>query len=1522
MDVCQQIENQAQEYEGQVFARITQPSIVCGASTVNRTEVTYPYPGNSALPRCTTYFDRYLLDQGSCTIFPNSGTSRGGDLQRLTTNVCPANSSLQPNNTCLCNSSHVAEGNACVPEPISQVNSCQADLVTSQPIVPATGEKIKSQTDYTDNAPHPLHLVRQYRSTNAALPGTLGPWRYSHWAAVDTNGSATSTFAKINLADGSVRRFTRPDANQAWLARNGADKLVTLATGELSYTSADDDSVWLFTSAGVLAKATQRNGWAMTYTYAGGRLSQITNQFGRSISLAYNAAGQISHATPPDGNAISYEYDALQRPSVVRYATSPATSKTYLYENPGLANALTGIVDENNTRLATYTYDTLGRATSSELAGAVERYSVAYPASVGASTQVTDPLGTARTYNYGNTLQKLAVTGADKPSGAGSNDAASRVQNVFGLIDRETDFLGVSTQFTWDTARRVPTQVVRAASTPVAQTVQTQWHPTLRLPTLVTEAGRTMATTYDAVGNKLTETITDTSVPASSPNAVRTSAWTYNAQGLVATETAPNGATTRYTYNSAGNPLTSSNALGHTTTFAYAGADDLAGRVTSMLASTGLLTSYTYDARGRMLSSVQTAGTSTLASSYSYTPSGQLASASLPSGHQISYSYDAAQRLVGWQDNRGARGVYTLDAMGNRTTEQIQNTAGQVVWQLARSINALNRVASETVGAAAGTINSNLQTSYGYNANGSLTSEANGLAQTTQYGLDGLRRVTAITNAANATANLSYNALDAVTSASDFKGITTATPRDALGNATSTASPDAGTQSAQYDTLGQATTITRDALGRPTLITQADGRSTTLRYDLAGTTYNAAGSPNASKGYLSEIQDTTDKTTYLRDGFGRIIKKTQLLAPFTAGTAKTVQYSYAASATGQGNGAGQMDSITYPNGTKVSYVYSAAGQITQLNWGANPLVTGITYTPLGLPSSWNWQFADTSTTTVVPATRSYDTAGRVIQTELGTYTYDSAGRITSLTQQLYKPSNTTATSTAITATTALYTIGYDSLGRISTFSRAAGTGAANTAPLPAQSAVFTYDANGNRLTSIQTTGSGATAQNTNRSYTVDPTSNRLLGFSQTLSTGTATGGASANVAYTYDANGALLKDGLRSYEYDAANRLADATTGAGIDAPTTRYVHNALGQRLFKTEPLFAPVASGSNPNDPGVMAALINFFTTLWGGSTTLAAPSNAEKLGYQYFYDEDGSLLYELGAGGANSTGSSHYVYLPTPSGPLPIAAYLGNRHYAVHTDHLNTPRRLTQSNKQVAWQWAFSAFGDEQPNLGKNRYVDPTTTPNAGSTTIADVTFNLRYPGQYFDKESGLSYNYFRSYDAKTGRYTQSDPIDLAGGWNKFAYVGGNPLSFTDPLGLCQCDNIFNQARELNNDPRYQYASPSRPGPNKNKCNFFVDDVLQHTDVAPSRNIFGMPISAGTWADPNAKIPNFPVVTSPRPGDIVAIAANYSDASGHVAIVGIPGVSTIGTGPRGSGTSGWPWDRSKQPQGTPVFRRCTCQ
>jgi RHS repeat-associated protein len=68
-------------------------------------------------------------------------------------------------------------------------------------------------------------------------------------------------------------------------------------------------------------------------------------------------------------------------------------------------------------------------------------------------------------------------------------------------------------------------------------------------------------------------------------------------------------------------------------------------------------------------------------------------------------------------------------------------------------------------------------------------------------------------------------------------------------------------------------------------------------------------------------------------------------------------------------------------------------------------------------------------------------------------------------------------------------------------------------------------------------------------------------------------------------------------------------------------------------------------------------------------------------------------------------------------------------------------------------------------------------------ATARSGLRYPGQYADEESGLFYNYFRSYVARTGTYSQPDPIGLDGGWNRFGYVGANPLKFPDPSGLAQ-------------------------------------------------------------------------------------------------------------------------------------------
>ena len=299
------------------------------------------------------------------------------------------------------------------------------------------------------------------------------------------------------------------------------------------------------------------------------------------------------------------------------------------------------------------------------------------------------------------------------------------------------------------------------------------------------------------------------------------------------------------------------------------------------------------------------------------------------------------------------------------------------------------------------------------------------------------------------------------------------------------------------------------------------------------------------------------------------------------------------------------------------------------------------------------------------------------------------------------------------------------------------------------------------------------------------------------------------------------------------------------------------------------------------------------------------------------------------AGEADSTEVLWLPTASGPMPIAAQINGRLYAIDSDHLNTPRRLTNTQGQVVWQWLITGYGEVAPTTGATGYAFEApqlggSSNSSGNVYSEEVNFKLRYPGQVWDEETGLSYNLNRYYDGQAGRYVQSDPIGLDGGWNRFTYVGGNPLSFIDPLGLCPCGDPINLIDNARADTRDWSKQGDRReinsgfGPDKDTCNLFVDTQYEGAGYnLPntggrflSRLLEKYPPGAGELSKPGYEVPGWPTVSGPaQPGDLIA-------HGGHVGIA-TSSNTTISASPSGVIENRWGFRADQQS----VIRRCSC-
>ena len=707
------------------------------------------------------------------------------------TNTCPAPAVLSgnyPNGVCIFPDYINPKG---TPAPEAG-GSCSKDTDpnTNKPISMGYGNKFLHELDYSENGTSLSAYQRTYNSTSAVYYSNQGlQWRNALNRAIQNNSSANLTFSY--RPGGKVFTFTNPTGT-SWLPdADITDRLVELKdtagvrTG-WTYTVDSTGEVETYDANGKLLSIKDRanNTQSMTYScktvsatcpvvtpdpvaLVDGLLIKVTDQLGRSLNFSYDNLNRIKTMTNPAGGSYTYTYSTDGSNNLTSVTYPDNKTKTYLYgeaanvsttPNAGVnyANALTGIIDENNNRYATYRYDAAGRAYDEEIAPnlgttlgqQLEHNNLVYNVDANGNptnTVVTDARGSARTYNFTTILGVVKSTGQSQPGGSGCSASSSAITyDANGNVSSRTDFAGHQTTYVYDLSRNLETSrteglTTAGAVTPATRTITTTWHPTWRLPLVTTtHTGGASATgvptgaalhkvtnVYDTKGNITSITEND---PVLALNRVTTITYTYSTAvpGLVLTKVV-NGPrtdvtdTTTYNYfahnatcvASSATPIvdpitgvapanlgcrgqlqTLKNALNQTTTF---NRYNHHGQVEQMTDANGLVTTNTYDLRQRLLTrTVSGAGITAQVTTLTYDNAGQVTQLKMPDNSSLTYTYDAAHRLTDIQDTLGNKVHYTLDASGNRIQEDTKDPAGVLAKTLTRSYDALNRLQQVT----------------------------------------------------------------------------------------------------------------------------------------------------------------------------------------------------------------------------------------------------------------------------------------------------------------------------------------------------------------------------------------------------------------------------------------------------------------------------------------------------------------------------------------------------------------------------------------------------------------------------------------------------------------------------------------------------------------------------------------------------------------------------------------------------------------------------------------------------------
>jgi RHS repeat-associated protein len=1351
---------------------------------------------------------------------------------------CPARSTAQTN---YITSSVLTQNASCASQPRSKESEIcvgPRDSITiykspqypscpksGNPCVPGTGAKELSHQVLSGGIPLQLHYLS---ISEAPAKGGLGPnWRHSFSTRIVNPAQSGPLNFVVANAQGYLENYAYVSTGIYRSTNEAGAVLKKIGT---VFELIDASRTLRFNAKGLLTDiehfARPESSYVLSYD-ANDRLQTVANQLSRSLSFQYAVSGALISITGSDGAIAQLTTAAAGGNLSAVLAPGQTTARQFLYENTTWPDRVTGINDETGLRLSTYAYQaSTGRVIDSQLANGVYRHQLTYPTTT--TTVVTSPLGLNTTYTFGGPGGYQRMLSAVDSSGT--------LTQSYGFGDRFTatvDRRGSRTEHAYaDGIRR-------------SLTIEAKDSPSER----ITEF------TWDGALNRLTErrvcaanTPNTCPTTAVTPNLLSKTLMTYNTRGQLLSTTQIDPA------NASNTRISSSTYCDviNTTTCPLIGL-----KLTDNGPRTDVtdITTYAY----RMAD----------AADLSYRK-GDLWKITNANAHVVEYlAYDGAGRVLKMKDPNGVETWMSYHPRG---------------WLLSRTVKGTT--------AALDAI-----TSFVYTPFGAIERVTQPDGSYTQYSYDQAQRLIAINDGLN-------NRIDYTL--------------DAAGNRTNEATRDSGNVlkrnlAREYDQLSRlraslrAGVLTTDPISKKTSYTyDANGNQELMTDPMIGTTAGTVsdndydplnrliktlqdvGGINAKVEYQYDALDrlTTVKdpknlnTVYSYDGLGNQIS---LNSPDTGVTSFT--YDTAGNRTSQTDARGVVSNMTYdvlnrlltisyPSDTSknVSFTYDAnqSGCASDENRGLGRLThmadatgsTKLCYDYLGQVRR-KIQMSGGQTLTMQYR---YDLAGRLNSLTypsgaIVNYTRDSQGRLLTAVLELDTTSVLLVTNASYLPFGPLsqlnfgngqvlskaYDLNYDidaitgglsldfsvdEVGNIRQIQSGTATQKYGYDKLyrlqdvrdQNQSLIeaFTYDATGNRLTQQDPGGT--------ESYSYPATNHRLTQLGPVVRTQDAVGNTLTGIPGF----------GSDAASYDVRNRLS----GVGVNRYKANF--NARGERVLKG----AQSAVAADWVNPGLTATL----------------------------YDESGQVL-SYRRSGSTVTHEEIVWFGNTPIARFTSSGTTITAVHTIHTDHLNSPRALANARTQggqaagiTVWSWDLiganasgsNAFG----SIAANEDVDLNGT---------SVKFDLRFPGQQYDSETNLNYNYFRDFESGTGRYVESDPIGQKGNINTYSYVESWVLRMIDEKGLASCPGGYVAQRSPNEKDGSTFCARR----------IYCTDLICLKSCADGRN------RCELWSDPSFFIPA---------AAIASIVAICTGGGATVAGAGTYGGAAVGVGVEaGAGLAG---------------------